>query len=186
MVMTDAELVQQAKDGSMDALGRLYDLHAGALFSFLRGMVDAHTAEDLVQDAFVAAAERLGEYEERGNFRAWLFSIARTRALDRLRRIRSFRDKQDEIGYIHTLSDQKTPDSNSADRELAAIVRTAVRQLPEMQQAVFLMREEGELSFKEIAAALHIPLNTALSHMHRALDTLREALAHHNPGNYAE
>ena len=66
--------------------------------------------------------------------------------------------------------------SRADQADTLAVIAARVRELPDTQREVFLMRVAGELSFKEIAKTLRIPLNTALGRMHYAVTRLREAL----------
>lgn len=173
---SDRAWILRARAGDMEALGLLYDRHAPAVYSFLCSMLDTHTAEDILQDTFVAAFDRLGAYIEQGAFRSWLFSMARTRALDRLRRVKRFREKQEAHLLNAPHKAEPTPTEVSASDEITSRIMDAVRTLPPMQQSVFLLRHQGGFSFQEISEQLQLPQNTTLSHMHRALATLRKLL----------
>ncbi len=85
--MDDAGLAGRIRDGDREALGELYDRHAAqALAVAFRVVGDRAAAEDIVHDAFVAVWQRIDRFDpNRGSFRAWLLTIVRNRAVDRLR-----------------------------------------------------------------------------------------------------
>jgi len=175
---SDAQAIQRYLDGDQEALGALYDRHAPAVFAFLMKRVDAAEAEDVLQETFLHAAKRLESYEHVGKLRGWLLSIARTRSLDRIRARKRHGERGLADGEEERLAHQgPSPLDAQEHRELGDRIRDAVDALPERQREIFLLREEAGLSFKEIAEMLDLPLNTALSHMHRAVKGLREALA---------
>jgi len=90
----DEELMRQVADGSEEALGLLHRRFARLIFSLAVQTLDRATAEDLVQDVFLAVWRNAGRFEpERGTFRAWVLQIAHFRLLNELRR----RSRQPEI-----------------------------------------------------------------------------------------
>ncbi|MHC4870299.1 MAG: RNA polymerase sigma factor [Planctomycetota bacterium] len=175
--INDQYLINRFLKGDNESLGILYDKYAPQLFGFIRSMAGESESEDILHDVFIQAASLLAGYEEKGKFKSWLFTIARSRSLDHLRKkkrrnIKYLNDNASEI----TAGDIETPLEQESRKELRMVIDNAVNQLPIIQREIFLLREEGELSFKEIAESLDIPLNTALSHMHRAAESLREIL----------
>ena len=85
---------------------------------------------------------------------------------------------EDDTPWVDQLeSERPGPADQLETRDLAALAMRAVEQLPEVQREVFLLRVQGELSFREIAETLEIPLNTALGRMHDAIGKLKRTLA---------
>src|SRR5262249_44386924 len=83
---TDAELVRAAAAGDRDAFGGIYDRYADRLHDFCVGMLrDSDSAADCVQDVFCTAATRLSQLRDPDKLRPWLYAIARSEALRRLR-----------------------------------------------------------------------------------------------------
>src|SRR6266545_263433 len=90
----DADLVAAVRAGNSDALGRLYEQHADAVFVLaLRMTASEADAEDVLQDVFVGLPEALRLYEERGTFGAWLKRVTARTALMRLRSQRRLREE---------------------------------------------------------------------------------------------
>ncbi|HVJ82699.1 MAG TPA: RNA polymerase sigma factor [Planctomycetia bacterium] len=144
------------------------------LFHFLRRRIgDAALAEDLLQDVFCRAWEARERYAEQGTERGYLFAIADRLALGWLRgrRPAALEETFDPPG------DFPEPWKQLSGREEAAIAAAVIERLPEAQQRTLLLRYYGGMEFKEIAAVMGVPLNTALSHGKRGLDNLRRQMA---------
>ena len=164
-----------------DELARWLEEFKGPLHSFLRRMAGDSAADDLFQEVFVKALGAAKTYEDRKRPAAWLFTIARRLALDHLRRARPevSLDQSAEEGasWAETLPGKDPrPEAELESGETNARIMAAIDSLPLDQREVFLLREHGGLSFKEISGALGIPLNTALGRMHYAVAKLRRIL----------
>lgn len=164
-----------------EELAAWLDRLKGPLHSFLRRMAGEAAADDLFQEVFVKAWGAAGTYEDRQRPAAWLFTIARRLAIDHNRRGRPgvSLDLASEEGasLADTLAgSDPRPEEELEQAQQREQVLAAIDSLPLDQREVFLMREHGGLSFKEISDALDIPLNTALGRMHYAVVKLRRAL----------
>ncbi len=168
-----AALLKRIGDGDAQALAELYDRHAGLVNGLvLRIVRERSDAEDIVQEVFVQAWRQAARFDAgRGTPEAWLCTIARSRALDRLRRRAARRED---------LADD-TPGRESArvaapQAELALAVRQALLSLaPEQRNALELAYYEG-LSQSEIAARLGQPLGTVKTRIRTAMTRLRSRL----------
>lgn len=162
-------LLHRLAAGDPKALGEFYDLYAGLANGLaLRILRDSSDAEDVVQEAFVQVWRQAARYDpRRGSPQAWLCTIARTRALDRLRRRVSRRE--DTTGA--------PPASSSAPQmEEALTVRKALDGLStDQRHALELAYYEG-LTQTEIARRLNEPLGTIKTRIRTAMIRLREAL----------
>ena len=141
------DLVNQARAGNRSALARLADQFHQEIFRMvfyrIRSRVDA---EDITQDVFLKAFQKISSVKEAAKFRGWLFSIAlnRIRDFQRKKRFRSLFKKEDE--NIESHPSEKT-----------------------MEREVFLLRFFDHLSIKEIAGALKKNESTVKTHLYRAL-----------------
>jgi RNA polymerase sigma-70 factor (ECF subfamily) len=162
-------LLQRLARGDQAALGELYDLYAGAVHGLaVRVLRDASEAEDVVQEVFVQMWRQAGHYDPtRGRPEAWVCTMARTRALDRLRRRVSRREQPSEAA---------PPLAESPAPETALAVRAALGSLPdEQRKAVELAYFDG-LTQSEIASRLGQPLGTVKTRIRLGMMRLREAL----------
>lgn len=178
----DEVLILRYRDqGDVEALEALVLKYSDGLRGYLCGFLrNALEAEEVFQEVWLRVIRRSDRYRSR-NFRGWLFRIAHNVVIDRFRRqkpnvsLDASPDGQPSLG--ETLdSGTESPRDAVVSVESLEIIAEAVRSLPLPQREVFLMRAVSGLSFKEIAAASGIPLNTALGRMHYAVKKLRTVL----------
>jgi RNA polymerase sigma-70 factor (ECF subfamily) len=178
----DLASVARAADGDGSAIADLYDAHSRAVYSLaLRVVGDQADAEDVLQEVFAQVWRQAARYDaRRGTVAAWLLTIARTRAIDRLRARRARPDSgaaaSDEATglLVAPLAD---PGEALAAEENAHRVRAALHQLPLLQRlAIELAYFEG-LSQSEIAERLEQPLGTVKTRIRLGLLKLRDALS---------
>ena len=174
LARTELELVNRAKDGDTGAFGDLVRLHRRGVVNVVYRMCgDAGLAEDAAQEAFVRAWQRIDRYEPRAPFRNWLYRIASNAAVDALRRQRETVD----INGLQLASPGAGPEESAESAEREDMVRRAVLALPPASRAVLVLREYEQLTYREIADALSIPMGTVMSRLNYARSHLREALA---------
>jgi RNA polymerase sigma-70 factor, ECF subfamily len=175
----DISILHAAQRGDCDAMHALLkpwnDAVFGFLLSSLRNRADA---EDAAQETFVRIVKGLPAYEHRGEFRAWVFRIARNQAAltaQRRQRVagREIGVEPEELRAMPEFADG--PDDLEA-AERAAEVRRAVAALPTVEREVVELRLNEDLKFREIAERTGAPLNTVLGRMHNAIRRLRETL----------
>ena len=180
---TDSELVSAFKAGDAEALGLLMERHQAALFGYLlrlTGRRDA--AEDLFQEVFLKLVKNPGAYNEKEKFRAWLFTVARNAAMDHFRRssarseVSLDGDGEKPGPADFTASAEPGPAEAFYGKTEAARIDSALASLSPDQREVFYLRHYSELSFKEIAETLKVPIGTVLARMSRAAAKLREKL----------
>ena len=156
------------------ALRELYDLHGATTFSFLLRMVgDRPAAEDVQQQVYLEAWERADRYDpRRGPLVAWLLMIARSRAIDHLRRrVPEPRDPASAVALADGHEEERA-DALLEQWRLAA----ALDRLPEDLADVLRRRFYMEQSQTEIAAATGVPLGTVKTRMTRALRRMADVL----------
>ena len=176
----DHSAVARMAAGDQTALGEFYDRHGRAVYSLaFRILRDQRDAEEVVQDVFAQAWRESARYNmRRGSVMAWLMTLTRSRAVDRLRGRRSRpesapgADPRTEITDAAALADEQLAWSVRAD-----LVRAALDALPVLQRvAIELAFYEG-LTHAEIAARLEEPLGTVKTRIRQGLLKLRERLA---------
>jgi RNA polymerase sigma-70 factor (ECF subfamily) len=181
--MNDTEQDRRCWDrvagGDPAALAELYDRYADLLYSLaLRIVGSSSDAEEVLQDAWLQAWRSARSYDPaRGAVGAWLVTITRTRALDRLRSVGS-RRRGEAAASVDAVAEPPAPALDPATgyarRALRTSVATAITALaPQQRQVVELAYFEG-LSQSEIASRLGAPLGTIKSWTRQALLKLRE------------
>jgi RNA polymerase sigma-70 factor (ECF subfamily) len=169
----ERRLVRETQDGSSAAMAKLYSLHWRAAYRAAYLVVhDAAAAEDVAQDAFLAAVDALDRFDERRAFRPWLHRIVVNRALDWARR-ESLRRRVDGVESVF----QPPAPPAGVGAEMIA----ALKELPAEQRAVVVLRHLLEYTPGEIARMLDLPRGTVNSRLRRGLDRLREAAAAEAP-----
>ena len=156
----------------LQAFRRVVERHQAGLFGFVRSLgLDAHAAEDVVQDAFLAAYARREAFDpRRGTYAAWLYRIARNRALNDLRKKRPRL-----VSFLPEGREQAPP--TRAEPEAFARLDRALAHLPEAQRAAFVLTEIHGLGQAEVAAIEAVAVGTVKSRVARARERLRAVLA---------
>jgi len=162
-------LVRAAQQGSTDALEALFKLHWPAAFRAAYYVVhDAAAAEDIAQEAFLAAVRALDRFDARRPFAPWINRIVVNRAIDHARS----RSLRREVGAeLAETAEAPQPAARVSDELMRALALLG----PE-QRAVVVLRYLLDWTPGEIARALSIPRGTVNSRLRRALDRLAEAM----------
>ncbi|MBA4064157.1 MAG: sigma-70 family RNA polymerase sigma factor [Isosphaera sp.] len=172
MTPSDAELLARFRGGDAAALEDLVARYEGPVFRFLFGVLrDHHAAEDALQETFVQAV-RYADAVDGETFRGWLFTVAHRQAMLLKRRARRVPTQADELVLLGLVGDDGS-DARAGRADDARAVRELLGLLPDSQRAVIAARVFEGKTFREVAAALGCPLNTALSRMHEGLKRLR-------------
>jgi RNA polymerase sigma-70 factor, ECF subfamily len=168
----DRELVRRVLAGQTDDFRALVDRHQQPIFRFASGLLgNREEAEDVTQEAFLAAFANLSGYDSsRAAFSTWLFTIARNRCINLLKRTRPIAlNELDPIGNVGS--------TDSIDRqELSQQLDRALASLPVEQRSAFVLAEIEELPYAEIARIERTSLGTVKSRIHRAKQRLQSLL----------
>ena len=147
---------------------------AGTAFHVLGHREDAREA---VQEAFVKCWRKREQIDEIANLEAWIFSVVLNTAKDLRRRRRVRRtDALPEEDRMGSTGPGLDPAHVAERREALARVRGAIRGLPEKEREVFLLRQNGDLTFQAVAKVLNAPVGTVKTRMRSALQRLRIVL----------
>jgi RNA polymerase sigma-70 factor, ECF subfamily len=154
----------------------LYNRYKNRVFGFLIRMTgNKEIAEDLLQDTFLAAMRNANQFDRERSFLSWIFGIAHKRTIDYFRHVKVENEHQEDAeGALGKGPD--APDVTFSNAQTRAIVNAAIQTLDPMQREVFLLRELGDVPFKEIAEIMKCPINTALGRMRLALKNIRKEL----------
>jgi len=188
--MIDPTLLARVAKGDQQAFSQLYDHSSTLLFTLaVRILGNREEAAELLQDVYLEVWRKVSRYNVgRGTPIAWLVTLTKSRAIDRLRAraSRGYRAINPlEAGTTAQMADPgPSPLETQADQELRMAVGTAVGGLPQaQQQAIELAYYEG-LSHAEIAARLNQPLGTVKTRIKLGMSKLRESLRQW--GNHGE
>ncbi|MGY3053497.1 RNA polymerase sigma factor (sigma-70 family) [Pedobacter sp. UYEF25] len=179
----EQELVRLYITGNELALEELIIRHKTKIFTSIYLMVkDQYLAEDIFQEAFIKVINTLrsGKYNEEGKFLPWVMRIAHNLVIDHFRKekrtpVITSSDSLDVLNTLHCY------DENIEEKMLKEQghkdLKSLIRNLPEEQKEVLLMRHYADLSFKDIAYVTDVSINTALGRMRYALSNLRKMLS---------
>jgi RNA polymerase sigma-70 factor (ECF subfamily) len=143
----------------------LFAAHRDGVFRYLCRIVGPGDAPDLTQEVFLRVTRTPVPATTEGGERAWVFRVARNLALNH---------RRDIARQPNTV--ELAEASRPASQEMAAAIREALDRLSHTDRDVFLLREEGGLSYEEIAASCDITRAAVRSRLHRARQQLRELL----------
>jgi RNA polymerase sigma-70 factor (ECF subfamily) len=167
----EGELTTAAKNGDRAAFGVLIRRHQRRIFALaIRFLGNAADAEDLVQETFLRAWRAMDTFDVARPFAPWLVRIASNLALTELRRGRGRTEELSES----LVAEDPSPEEVTEQHRVAESVRRAVATIPEDQRMILLLRVVEELSYREIASTLDVPIGTVMSRLSRARETLRK------------
>jgi RNA polymerase sigma-70 factor, ECF subfamily len=166
----DAYLVARAREGYLDAYELLVQRHSAMAYRVaLRLCGDHHDAQDLAQEALIAAWEQLDRFRADSSFRTWLYQIVTRRALNKLTR---HRDTQ-SLDILGDAADPGIEPAAQAERNFAVdAVTDALAALPFPQRTALVLHHFEGLSYAEVAEVTHSSVPAVRSHLFRARRTL--------------
>lgn len=162
-------MVRQAQAGDRDALAALYRRFAGMVHGVVLAHVRHHDVEDLAQEVFLHAMERLRTLREPAAFGGWLAAIARTRALDHLRRTPATEALPEDI---------RGPDGDGSE---AVWILAAIRELPVAYRETLTLRLVEGMTGPEIAERTGLTPASVRVNLCRGMSQLRARLARRTP-----
>jgi RNA polymerase sigma factor (sigma-70 family) len=180
----DAQLMQRYARGDAAAFDELYNRHRIGLYGFVKRLaptLSQSERDEVFQDVWMRVIEARARYEPTAQFRTWLYTIARNRVMDELRKSgrEVSADVDDDSGsFIETTvaSRVQEPHVQAESRKQGAAIVAALENLPAAQREAFLMYEEGGMSVQEIADATGTSFEATKSRLRYAIAKLREQL----------
>jgi RNA polymerase sigma-70 factor (ECF subfamily) len=177
----DEELAARLAAGDREALAPLYKRYAPLVYHIAAQSLDPASAEDLVQEVFLALWRKAASFDyRRGPFRPWLLQIVHFRVLNELRRKsrRPLLDSDAELDILDGLPYEGDGPAEEAWNEFRAkALRSAVDSLPAAQRQALSLAYFEDLTQDQVAETLHIPYGTAKTRIRAALGRLRAGLA---------
>lgn len=180
--LSDSQLVSLYRNGNEDAFEVLLYRHKSKIYTAIYLIVkDRYTAEDLLQETFVKAINTIrgGRYNEEGKFLPWISRIAHNLAIDHFRKEKRYPEViLDDGSKLFNSMDfaEESSEDKQMFRETRSKLRDYIRELPEEQKHVLIMRHYFDMSFQEIANRTGVSINTALGRMRYALINLRKKM----------
>jgi RNA polymerase sigma-70 factor (ECF subfamily) len=172
---TDAELVAAVRRGSREAAGRLAERYLRACRAVALSITgEVAGAEDICQDAFVYAIERIDDCRHPERFGAWLLQIVRNRSRNQVRD-RKARQAM-PLDMLEAPSASSSPARDAERGELRDRLLGALAELPQDRREVVLLHDLEGWTHREIAERMELPPGTVRSHLHHARKKLRELL----------
>ena len=184
--ISDQELVSLYSAGNEEAFTQLLNRHKSRVFTTIYLIVkDRYVAEDLLQEVFMKVVNHInaGSYNEEGKFLPWVLRISHNIAIDHFRKkkrypVVTFEDGS-PMGDSLAFSDAPF-ESEHIRQEMHSKLRSLIKDLPESQRQVLIMRHYIGMSFQEIADKTGVSINTALGRMRYAIINLRKVMTKHN------
>jgi RNA polymerase sigma-70 factor (ECF subfamily) len=168
-------VVRRAQAGDNDAFADLFhQLHQPILNYVYRTVGDRQAAEDITQDAFIRAHERMGQLGPPWDFKSWLYRIASNLALDYLRKGRRFVDVDDPEDLRARPTTRRPAERQVQSEEVKRSVHESILMMPATYRQALLLREINGLSYQETASAMECSYDNARQLVHRARLNFRE------------
>jgi RNA polymerase sigma-70 factor (ECF subfamily) len=175
------KLVSKAKRGDVDAFQGLYKIYSPKILNYLYRMTGSREeSEDLAQDTFVQAFNKMSALREPSKFQSWLFRIAQNNVYQMYRGTRPIIESIDE----HDLTEwsdlpqlttaELGPEAKVLSSELKAVIEKAISELPEKYRTVFVLSAIQRFSYKEITEIVNQSLASVKSDIHRARLAVRD------------
>jgi len=163
-VPAEAHLVDRACAGDKEAFGDIYRMFAPLIHGVVLARVPGNDVQDIVQDVFLVAYNKLDTLREKNAIGAWLVKIARNQAAEFYRRTRTTEELSDD------LTSKNNPDAEA--REILA----AIRELPEAYRETLVLRLVEGMTGNEIAERTGLKPESVRVNLHRGMELLRQTL----------
>ena len=170
----DGVLIEQVMGGNKQAFSELVKKYQRQVLRLaLRLVGELETAEDVAQESFFKAYQKLGLFEGRSAFKSWLFQITVNTAKNKLRGKRRDFVSLDKINLAVSAQAELKLESTA----LSLLIQKAVSELPERQRMALVLRVFEDLTFKEVAEVMDCPYDTAKANYRHALLKLKTQIA---------
>lgn len=170
---SDISVLQRVKKGDINAFSELVMRHQRSLLRLAtRVLGDLEAAEDVVQESFLKAFQKIESFEGRASFKSWMYQITLNTARNKLR---GKKIEPVEVEKVN-LSVESTAEKDIQDADLSGIIQDEVAKLPNRQKTALNLRIYEDLSFAEIADIMECPYDTAKANYRHAIMKLRHNL----------
>lgn len=183
--ISDALLIKNYVSGDEKALTILIKRHQSRIYGFIYSKIsDRDLSDDIFQDTFMKVIKTLksDSYNEEGKFLPWVMRIAHNLIIDHFRKSKKMPmlRETEEFSIFSVLSDNSlTIENEIITLQIENDIKKIIKELPEDQKEVLMMRIYQDLSFKEISELTGVSINTALGRMRYAILNLRKIINKH-------
>lgn len=178
--MFESQLINKCKANDGEAYRQLMKLYQNKLYGYLWRFSDSEEETDeMFQETLIKAWKGIRKYSEQKKFASWLFTIAHNVAMDSLRN----KNRNKVFVNIEEINEhfyQPSIEDQMVQQEELERINQLIKNLSNKQREVFLLRQNGELSFKEIAEITNQPINTVLSHMRYSIKKIKKQFENEN------
>ncbi len=180
--LSDIQVVQRVLEGEKELFEILLRRYNQRLFRVIRSYIHSDDdVMDILQDSYVKAYTKLGQFNNESSFSTWLIRIAINEALQQIRknkRILVNYGRTERLENVFNLPDtnQMNPEKQTIRTETRALVEEAVDRLPEKYRVVFMLHQVEGLSNPEIAACLKLSDSNVKVRLHRAKTLLKDEI----------
>lgn len=175
---SDNQLIEATLQGRLDAFDILVTRYRNVVYRYLfkNGNL-AHAAEDLTQDTFVSAYQKLSSFKGESKFSTWLIGIALNIMRNYANRSEDMRYDKVSTEYIAEIYDEKdNPHHTLEKKNLLLSMQDALNQLPKDLKEILIMVSLEGVSYEEVSQMLNLPIGTVKSKLFRAREQLRNHL----------
>lgn len=185
----DLELVRRAQAGDVDAFGELVERNRRAVFrAALAGVGSAAEADDITQDAFVTAFQKLNGFRGEASFRTWLLAITWRKAIDRRKSVTRWMQRlaspapgwdtgEEQDPMNHLASGEQSQEDELLTSDLQRRLQSLIASLPRKLRDALLLAGSGDHSYDEIGRMLKVPTGTVKWRVSEARKVLRHKMA---------
>ncbi|MFQ5705230.1 MAG: RNA polymerase sigma factor [Gemmatimonadales bacterium] len=172
--MDETRLIEQVRRGEAGAERELYDVHVDRVYRLAYRLTgDSELAQDMTQETFIRAFDKMGQFRGEAAFGTWLRSIATSVIYNGLRKVKRLRQREVVLEEAGLLDDG----SREAEPDLKEKLSRAIDDLPAKYRMVFVMHDVEGYTHQEISDAMGTRVGTSKAQLFRARAKLREALA---------
>ena len=172
--MDETGLIARVRQGDAVAERELYETHVDRVYRLAYRMAgDEVLAQDITQDTFIRAFDRIHDFRGDSAFGTWLHAVGNSVALNTLRKVKRFRARETDLDEARLVGSG----GGDAEPDLRDRLRRAIDDLPDKYRVVFLMHDVEGFKHREIADTLGMQVGTSKAQLSRARAKLRESLA---------
>ena len=169
----DSDIIKRVLNGDVDSFRILVERYQRPVLSMIRRLIwDSHRCEEIGQDVFVAAFQKLSTFDPaRSQFSTWLFTIARNMSINALKKKAPI-----TVDHLPEMLDSRNPSNEFSDKEFFAQMDQTLKALPGKLQRAFVLAEMEQMPYEEIARIEGTRLGTVKSRINRARLRLHAAM----------